>query len=82
VLHKLTHVPVILDPAHSSGKRSLIAPLSRACVAVGADGMMVEIHPKPEVAWSDGAQSLTFPEFEKMMTDLKPYLELWKGHRA
>jgi 3-deoxy-7-phosphoheptulonate synthase len=81
VLNQLTHLPVILDPAHSSGKRSLIAPLSRAAVAVGADGMMVEVHPDPECAWSDGAQSLTFAEFEKMMVELKPYLELWKTQR-
>ena len=81
VLNQMTHLPVILDPAHASGKRSLIPPLARASVAVGADGMMVEVHPDPEVAWSDGAQSLTFAEFEKMMADLKPYLDLWKAQR-
>ncbi len=81
VLNQLTHLPVILDPAHSSGKRSLIPPLARAAVAVGADGMMVEIHPDPERAWSDGQQSLTFEEFAQMMKDLQPYIELWKQHR-
>jgi 3-deoxy-7-phosphoheptulonate synthase len=81
VLNQMTHLPVILDPAHSTGKRSLIAPLARACVAVGADGMMVEVHPNPEKAWSDGAQSLTFAEFKKLMVDLKPYIELWKQTR-
>lgn len=81
VLNQLTHLPVILDPAHASGKRALIPPLTRAAVAVGADGMMVEIHPNPEKAWSDGQQSLTFEEFNRMMEDLKPYLELWKKHR-
>ncbi len=82
VLNKLTHLPVILDPAHATGKRDLIAPLTRAAVAVGADGMMVEIHPNPPKAWSDGAQSLTFPQFAEIMSDLAPYIELWKARRA
>ena len=81
VLNRMTHLPVVLDPAHSSGKRSLIPTLARAVVAVGADGMMVEIHPNPEKAWSDGAQSLTFEEYAAMMEDLKPYIELWKERR-
>ncbi len=81
VLKEMTHLPVVLDPAHSSGKRSLIPTLARAVVAVGADGMMVEIHPDPEKAWSDGAQSLTFGEFAAMMEDIKPYIELWKERR-
>ena len=78
----MTHLPVIVDPAHSSGKRAIIPPLTRAAAAVGADGMMVEVHPDPEKAWSDGAQSLTFAEFERMMDELKPYLELWSQDRA
>jgi len=81
VLRELTHLPVILDPAHAAGKRSLIPALARACVAVGADGMMVETHPCPEEAWSDGPQSLTFEEFGRMMKDLKPYIDLWKQTR-
>lgn len=82
ILHELTHLPVLLDPAHSSGKRSIIPALSRAAVAVGADGLMVEVHPKPEAAWSDGAQSLTFAEFDKLMRALEPYLELWNQSRV
>jgi len=81
VLNRMTHLPVILDPAHASGKRALIPPLARACVAVGADGIMVEVHPNPELAWSDGGQSLTFVEFAAMMEELKPYIELWKQSR-
>jgi 3-deoxy-7-phosphoheptulonate synthase len=81
ILNELTHLPVLLDPAHSSGKRSIIPALSRAAVAVGADGLMVEVHPKPESAWSDGAQSLTFAEFDKLMKSLDPYLEIWKESR-
>lgn len=81
ILNELTHLPVILDPAHSSGKRSIVPALSRAAVAVGADGLMVEVHPKPESAWSDGPQSLTFAEFDKLMKSLKPYVEIWKESR-
>ncbi len=81
VLAQLTHLPVVLDPAHATGKSSLIPPLAKASVAVGADGLMVEVHPCPEQAWSDGAQSLTFEAFEKMMAELRPYVELWKESR-
>ena len=74
-------LPVVLDPSHATGKRSLVPPLARAGVAIGADGLIVEVHPQPEKAVSDGAQSLTFPQFEKMMNELKPYIELWKTAR-
>ncbi|HZS49251.1 MAG TPA: 3-deoxy-7-phosphoheptulonate synthase [Bryobacterales bacterium] len=82
VLRELTHLPVVLDPAHATGKSSLIPPLARASVAVGADGLMVEVHPCPEEAFSDGAQSLTIEQFERMMQDLGPYLKIWKEERA
>ena len=82
VLQELTHLPIVLDPSHATGKRSLIPSLAKACVAVGADGMMVEVHPNPEKAFSDGPQSLRLPEFAKLMQDLKPYLELWRTERA
>ena len=81
VLNKLTHLPIVLDPAHSSGRRDLIPQIARACVSIGADGMMVETHPTPESAWSDGPQSLTFAGFKQMMEDLKPYVDLWKKSR-
>ncbi len=81
VLNNLTHLPVILDPSHAVGKRSLVPPLARAGVAIGADGMIVETHPCPEKAWSDGAQSLTLEQFRKMMQDLAPYIALWKAAR-
>jgi 3-deoxy-7-phosphoheptulonate synthase len=82
VLNELTHLPVILDPSHATGKRNLVPPLARAAVAIGADGLMVEVHPCPEKAFSDGAQSLTIPMFEAMMQSLTPYLELWRESRA
>jgi 3-deoxy-7-phosphoheptulonate synthase len=82
VLNELTHLPVILDPSHATGKRSLVPPLARAAVAIGADGLLVEVHPCPEKAFSDGAQSLTIPQFRAMMEDLKPYIRLWKQLRG
>ncbi|HLJ15551.1 MAG TPA: 3-deoxy-7-phosphoheptulonate synthase [Bryobacteraceae bacterium] len=81
VLNELTHLPVILDPSHATGKRSLVPALSRAGVAIGADGLIVEVHPCPEKAISDGAQSLDIPQFRKMMQDLKPYINLWSQTR-
>src|SRR3954447_809227 len=81
VLNELTHLPVILDPSHATGKRSLIPALSRAGVAIGADGLIVEVHPCPEKAVSDGAQSLTLSQFRDMMKELKPYIRLWSGAR-
>jgi 3-deoxy-7-phosphoheptulonate synthase len=81
VLKELTHLPVIVDPSHATGKRSLVPPLARAAVAIGADGLIVEAHPHPERAVSDGAQSLNLEEFAKMMRDLAPYRELWRASR-
>jgi 3-deoxy-7-phosphoheptulonate synthase len=82
VLNELTHLPVILDPSHATGKRSLIPAVSRAGVAIGADGLIVEVHPCPEKAVSDGAQSLTLEGFRRMMAELKPYIRLWTDTRA
>ena len=82
LLNELTHLPVILDPSHATGKRSLVPALARAAVAVGADGLLIEVHPFPEKAFSDGAQSLTLDQFRALTNDLRPYLELWKASRA
>ena len=82
VLSELTHLPVILDPSHATGKRSLVPPLARAGVAIGADGIIVEVHPNPDKAVSDGAQSLDPKMWAAMMKDLKPYMELWRQSRA
>jgi 3-deoxy-7-phosphoheptulonate synthase len=73
---------VVLDPSHATGKRSLIPALSRAGVAIGADGLIVEVHPCPEKAVSDGAQSLTLADFSRMMNELQPYIRLWNEARA
>ena len=80
-LNELTHLPVILDPSHATGKRSLVPALARAGVAIGADGLIIEVHPAPEKAVSDGAQSLDIPQFQAMMRSLRPYIELWKESR-
>jgi 3-deoxy-7-phosphoheptulonate synthase len=82
VLNELTHLPVILDPSHATGKRSLVPAVARAGVAIGADGLIIEVHPQPEKAVSDGAQSLTLDQFRAMMQQLKPYIALWKEARA
>jgi 3-deoxy-7-phosphoheptulonate synthase len=82
VLNELTHLPVILDPSHATGKRSLVPAVARAGVAIGADGLIVEVHPCPEKAVSDGAQSLTLDGFRSMMSDLAPYIRLWKANRV
>ncbi len=82
VLHELSHLPVMLDPSHATGKRSLVPSLSRAAVAIGADGLIVEVHPHPEKAISDGAQSLTLDQFAATMAELKPYIALWKQTRV
>jgi 3-deoxy-7-phosphoheptulonate synthase len=81
VLKTVSHLPVIVDPSHAAGVRSLVPVLSRAAVVVGADGLIVEVHPSPEQALSDGDQSLTFGEFRRMMDDLQPYLDLEREAR-
>jgi len=81
VFKQESHLPVIVDPSHATGKRDLVAPLARAAVAIGADGLMVEVHPHPDKAKSDGAQSLYLWQFERMMEELKPFIELWKMAR-
>jgi 3-deoxy-7-phosphoheptulonate synthase len=81
VLKTVSHLPVIVDPSHAAGVRSLVPVLSRAAAVVGADGLLVEVHPAPEKALSDGNQSLTFAEFRSMMEDLQPYIELQQESR-
>jgi len=75
VLREETHLPVIVDPSHATGYRHLVPPMSYAAVAAGADGLIVEVHPKPDEAMSDGIQSLTFDAFAQMMQKLKSFAE-------
>ncbi len=76
VLQSVCRLPVIADPSHAAGRRELIPALARSAVAAGADGMIVEVHPHPDEAWSDGEQSLSLAEFDAMMADLAPWCEL------
>jgi 3-deoxy-7-phosphoheptulonate synthase len=78
---ELSHLPVVADPSHGTGKQSLIGMVSRAAIAVGADGIIVEVHPCPERALSDGPQSLDIPQFERVMRGLGEPLRPVLAHR-
>jgi 3-deoxy-7-phosphoheptulonate synthase len=71
VIKKLSHLPVLADPSHGTGRRDKVAPMARAAVAAGADGLLIEVHNDPDHALSDGAQSLTPPEFSQLMGELR-----------
>jgi 3-deoxy-7-phosphoheptulonate synthase len=76
LLKQVSHLPVIADPSHAAGHSDLVPALARIAVAAGADGLIVEVHPNPAKAWSDGSQSLDFAGFDEMMADLEPWLAL------
>ena len=81
LLKQIAHLPTIADPSHAAGHRELVADLARIGVAAGADGIIVEVHPDPERAWSDGEQSLDFEEFDAMMDELAPWIALRERNR-
>lgn len=74
-LKQNSQFPLIVDPSHGTGSRELITPMACAAVAAGADGIMVEVHPNPDKALSDGFQALNFDDFKALMTRLKPFIE-------
>jgi 3-deoxy-7-phosphoheptulonate synthase len=76
LLNELSHLPVVVDPSHATGKRSLVKAMAKAGVAAGADGVIIEVHPRPHEAWSDGPQSLTPADFAQVIEELKPYVAL------
>ncbi len=76
IIKEKSHLPIIVDPSHATGIRSLVSPLAKASVAAGADGLMIEVHPNPSTALSDGPQSLTPQDFELLCNDLRPYAKL------
>jgi 3-deoxy-7-phosphoheptulonate synthase len=76
LLKQISHLPVIADPSHACGHRELVPALARIGLVAGADGLIVEVHPAPEKAWSDGEQSLNFAEFDEMMASIEPYIAL------
>lgn len=78
-IHKLSHLPVAGDPSHSTGMWDLVGPVARGAAAIGADGLIVEVHPNPELAKCDGAQSLTFDNFSKLMDDVTAIRGAVKG---
>ena len=67
---ELSHLPIVVDPSHGTGRRPMVAPMARAAIAAGADALMIEVHPHPEIALSDGNQSLTPEDFQKLMANL------------
>jgi 3-deoxy-7-phosphoheptulonate synthase len=71
VVKKLSHLPIMADPSHGTGRRDKVIPMARAAVAAGADGILVEVHPDPDRALSDGAQSLFPAQFEELMRQLR-----------
>ena len=81
LVKEMTHLPVIVDPSHATGKRSLISATAKAGLAVGADGIIVEVHPEPEKALSDSEQQLSFRLFEELMSNLtRPVRTLFAHH--
>lgn len=80
IIKQKSHLPIIVDPSHATGVRSLVAPLAKASIAAGADGLMIEVHPNPATALSDGPQSLTPAEFEILCQELRPYAALAGKH--
>jgi 3-deoxy-7-phosphoheptulonate synthase len=71
VVHGLSHLPIVADPSHGTGHRDMVIPMARAAVAAGADGLLVEVHPNPEEALSDGAQSLYPVQFSQLMREVR-----------
>lgn len=76
VIKKYSHLPIIVDPSHATGQRYLIEPMSKAAIVAGANGIMMEVHHNPDKAYSDGAQSLTIPQFKKLMKHLDRLIEV------
>jgi 3-deoxy-7-phosphoheptulonate synthase len=72
VIKKVSHLPIIVDPSHGTGRSDLVMPMSRAAIAVGADGLIIEVHPHPEKAMVDGPQSLNFAQFGDLMKEIRP----------
>lgn len=76
VIRSKSHLPIIVDPSHATGVSSYVAPLAKAAIAAGADGLMIEVHNDPAHALSDGPQSLTFDQFDALMADMAAYIKL------
>ena len=75
LIKEMSHLPIMVDPSHATGKRSLVPPMALAALVAGAHGVLVEVHPEPEKALSDGPQSLTFPGFGHLMEDVRRLID-------
>ncbi|HXM56727.1 MAG TPA: N-acetylneuraminate synthase family protein, partial [Candidatus Dormibacteraeota bacterium] len=82
LVRELSHLPIVVDPSQGTGRWSLVRPMSLAAVAAGAQGLIVEVHPRPQEALSDGAQSLDFENFERLSRELRRLLEATAGQPA
>jgi 3-deoxy-7-phosphoheptulonate synthase len=82
LIKELSHLPVMVDPSHATGKRSLVPPMAKAALVAGADGLMLEVHPDPEKALSDGPQSLTLQGFEKLMREIDQLISFLDSYPA
>jgi len=76
VVKKLSHLPIVADPSHGAGRRDMVAPMARAAVAAGADGLIIEVHDQPEKALSDGAQALTLDQYQQLIEEVRPIHEV------
>jgi 3-deoxy-7-phosphoheptulonate synthase len=75
IIQLISHLPVVIDPSHGTGTKSLIDPMAKAAIAAGSDGLMIEVHPYPDQALCDGAQSLSPNEFKELITSIKPIIK-------
>ncbi len=76
IVKRQTHLPILVDPSHATGRRELVGPMAKAAVAAGADGILIEVHPKPELALSDSNQQLSLEEFARLIEELRPLAEV------
>jgi 3-deoxy-7-phosphoheptulonate synthase len=74
-LKRLSHLPIIVDPSHATGRWRLVSPMAKAAIAVGADGLLIEVHPDPKSSLSDGAQTLRIDTFAQLMKELSPIVQ-------
>ena len=80
MIKKISHLPIIVDPSHGTGRRDIIEPMSLASLAAGADGIMLEVHPNPDQAWSDPEQALSPKQFTHLMKNVVDFIEWQKTH--
>ncbi len=76
IIKNESHCPIIIDPSQGAGRADLVVAMCKGAVAMGADGLLIEVHPNPAEAWSDGAQQLTLAGFAKLMEELKPFISV------